>query len=108
MNIKIDYINFKIEKLDLLTGTRGKKKLSIIEWVKIKETLGQARDDGYTDFREVINPNNNKVVMYLASGYEGAPKEIVPVFTNGKVACSFGSTQKKAIEYGIKIAIYYI
>ena len=107
MNIKIDYINFKIEKLDLLTGTRGKKKLSIIEWVKIKETLNQARDDGYTDFREVTS-ENDRVVMYLASDYEGAPKEIVPVFTNGKVACSFGSTQKKAIEYGIKIAIYYI
>lgn len=56
--------------------------------------------DGYTQFYEVRNFDENGVVfMYLAKGLKESPKEIVAWYPNtGAFWSGFGTSIKKAIE----------
>ena len=98
---------YRVRKIDLKNQTVGNKPISDEELSVLKVRLAQAGLDGYNEFREV-RTHYDRPVMYLASGYKDSPREIVPVYTNGKVSGGFGKTIQDAIQFGVNTAIYYI
>ena len=102
----------RVRKIDLKNQTLDNKPISNEELSVLKVRLAQAGLDGYTEFREVCT-HYERPVMYLASGYKcpvngNSPREIVPVYTNGKVSGVFGKNIQEAIQIGVNTAIYYI
>ena len=64
--------------------------------------------DGYTKFYKVTLHFSDNVLLYLAKGYEDAPREICVWFPNGKMWMSYGKNFAEAIRGAHEDALYYM
>tara|TARA_R100000654_G_scaffold16619_1_gene34869 strand:+ start:8120 stop:8419 length:300 start_codon:yes stop_codon:yes gene_type:complete len=62
--------------------------------------------DGFTKFYKVTLHFNDRVILYLAKGYEDAPREVVAFYTNGVMWGSYGKNFAEAIRGAHEDAIY--
>ena len=64
--------------------------------------------DGFTKFYKVTLHFNDNVILYLAKGYEDAPREICVWYPNGKMWGSYGKNFAEAIRGAHEDALYYM
>ena len=64
--------------------------------------------DGYTKFYKVTLNFSDNVLMYLAKGYEDAPREVCVWYPNGKMWGSYGKNFKESIKGAYEDALYYM
>lgn len=63
--------------------------------------------DGFTKFYKVTLHFNDNVILYLAKGYEDAPREVVAFYPNGKMWGSYGKNFAESIRGAHEDALYY-
>jgi len=70
-------------------------------------TIKNKNLDGYTKFYKVTL-RSNRVILYLAKGYELAPREVVAFYPNGEFWGGYGNNFAKTIKGAREDALYYM
>ena len=79
-----------------------------IEKKEIDSAIVNKDLEGYNKFYKVMLCFNERIILYLAKGYEDAPREVVVFYLNGKMWSSYGKNFAEAIKGANEDALYYI